>query len=94
MLPFGNTLVAHRQHIRPLALSKQALYTLRRRLKPGDYVLAARLLGGKYTRQYIAMVAKGAGGRHNEAIINTLTAIATENKQASERLTRRIAQLK
>lgn len=94
MLSFGNTLVAHRQHIRPLLLSKKQLSDLRGQLKHGDYREVARRLGGKYTEQYVAMVANGTGGRSNEAILNELIAQAARNKRNSERLTKRIAQLK
>lgn len=77
-----------------MILSKKALSALRRQLKHGDYRKVAGRLGGRYTEQYVAMVANGTGGRSNQAIIDALIAQAQRNKSTSERLTKRIAQLK
>jgi len=77
-----------------LLLTKKELSDLRRQLRRGDYRTVAQRLQGKYTEQYVAMVANGTGGRSNEAIINELIAQAARNKRNSERLTKRIAQLK
>ena len=74
-----------------MTLSPTTLRKLRKSLPRGYQTRTAERLKGKYTRQFVSLVARGK--RQNELVLRELLAIAEEAKNAKSALEQSIAKL-